>query len=441
MMCGNSIPQTTADGINSDSPESPIIGYSLEDFFNAAIINSPRLKIATETLKIGEARRNNANSQLLPQLRANANLSDNTRISNDISQTFDGNRYSVQLTQTLFNWEAFAERSKAYLREDIAEAEYYSQLSNLLTDVAEKYFDALRAQDALSSVSSELLAIKNQLQQTEQLYSRQLAQITDLYSAQASVAATESQQVQLESQMLLSINALRSVSGIEAGELHILSDTADLASLDSNLGFWLNEAEINSPLIKTKKLEVKTAEKSVSQRKGGYLPQVSLIVQRQDTDVGFDNMPMMRSDNTFIGLDVSVPIYSGGSKRALLREAKSFEQIAISELRQVQLDVSARVRAAYLAVQGSSGVISAARKFLEFATLNADAMQTGFDLGATTSVDVLDALRDQYRAERELQRVRYDYIKSLLSLQKEAGTLNAKDLVKVSSWLIPTTTN
>jgi outer membrane protein len=152
-------------------------------------------------------------------------------------------------------------------------------------------------------------------------------------------------------------------------------------------------------------------------------------------------MPMMRSDNTFIGLDVSVPIYSGGSKRALLREAKSFEQIAISELRQVQLDVSARVRAAYLAVQGSSGVISAARKFLEFATLNADAMQTGFDLGATTSVDVLDALRDQYRAERELQRVRYDYIKSLLSLQKEAGTLNAKDLVKVSSWLIPTTTN
>jgi outer membrane protein len=241
--------------------------------------------------------------------------------------------------------------------------------------------------------------------------------------------------------MLLSINALRSVSGIEAGELHILSDTADLASLDSNLGFWLNEAEINSPLIKTKKLEVKTAEKSVSQRKGGYLPQVSLIVQRQDTDVGFDNMPMMRSDNTFIGLDVSVPIYSGGSKRALLREAKSFEQIAISELRQVQLDVSARVRAAYLAVQGSSGVISAARKFLEFATLNADAMQTGFDLGATTSVDVLDALRDQYRAERELQRVRYDYIKSLLSLQKEAGTLNAKDLVKVSSWLIPTTTN
>ena len=191
----------------------------------------------------------------------------------------------------------------------------------------------------------------------------------------------------------------------------------------------------------SKKLEVKTAEKSVSQRKGGYLPQVSLIVQRQDTDVGFDNMPMMRSDNTFIGLDVSVPIYSGGSKRALLREAKSFEQIAISELRQVQLDVSARVRAAYLAVQGSSGVISAARKFLEFATLNADAMQTGFDLGATTSVDVLDALRDQYRAERELQRVRYDYIKSLLSLQKEAGTLNAKDLVKVSSWLIPTTTN
>ena len=43
-------------------------------------------------------------------------------------------------------------------------------------------------------------------------------------------------------------------------------------------------------------------------------------------------------------------------------------------------------------------------------------MQQGFNLGTVTSVDVLNAIRDQYQAERELQRIRYEHINLLLLL-------------------------
>ena len=146
-------------------------GSTLEDFFSAAVEFSPTLKIAEEGLNIGSARRRAANGRLLPQVSARASISDNRNESQGrAQQTFDGERFSVQLTQTLFNWQAFAARSQAYLIEDQLEAEYYGELANLLTEVAEKYFNVLQSTDALESIASELEAVSNQLDQIQSLY-------------------------------------------------------------------------------------------------------------------------------------------------------------------------------------------------------------------------------------------------------------------------------
>ena len=421
------------------SSNAPVVGETLQDFFSAALDFSPRLRIAEQNLNIGAARRSAATGQLLPQVRANASLSDNTRVQSGQETTFDGNRYSLQLTQVLFNWQAFAARAQAVLREDQAEQLYYSELAILLTDVAEKFFDTLQARDALDSIASEYEAVSNQLQQIESLYARQLAQITDLYQAQASLASVEAQQIQLESRLDIQLEALRSVSGIEPGELFRLAEGANVPPLENNLHYWVDQAEKNNHSIKAQRLAFEASKKMISQRRGAYMPQVSLVLQRQDSDVGFDNMPLQRSDNTYIGVDVSVPIYAGGSNRAAVREANSQSLIAENELRGVQLEIGETVRSAYLQVQASEKIIGAAQKLVESTELSATAMQRGFELGAVTSVDVLNAIRDQFGAQRDLQQVRYEHVKFLLLLKREAGLLTADDLIEVSTWLEPST--
>jgi outer membrane protein len=62
-------------------------------------------------------------------------------------------------------------------------------------------------------------------------------------------------------------------------------------------------------------------------------------------------------------------------------------------------------------------------------------MQRGFELGTVTSVDLLNALRDRFQAERELQRARYDHIRADLVLRREAGELTAEDLLRISNLL------
>ncbi len=417
----------------AQNPNLP--GVTIEEFFNAAIEYSPDLQIASENLNISSARKRAATGQLLPQLSAGANVSDNDFEQLNNSQNFTGERYFLGLTQTLFNWQQFAARKQAHLLEDQSEEEYYYQLAVLLTDVADRYFSVLQARDALESIASEIEALANQLNQVQNLFDRQLAQVTDLYQVQASLAAAEAQQLQLEAELALSRESLRSISGLEVGPLLQLREDIEISPLEFEQSYYVQQARERNNMVLAGEYALKAANEGVSERRGAYMPQVSLIAQRQDSNVGFENLRINRTDNTFIGLNVVIPIYSGGRNKAGVSEAISLRSIAEYELRATQLQARELVRSAFLRIEASDAQTDAASILVESTALSAQAMQQGFALGTVTSVDVLNSLRDQFQAERDLQRIRYDHIRYLLLLKRETGTLNAEDMLEVGSWL------
>ena len=295
----------------------------------------------------------------------------------------------------------------------------------------------LQAEDALESIESEIDSITNQVNQIQNLYDRQLAQVTDLYQGRASLAGVQAEQLRLEAELALNQEALRSVSGLEIGPLYRLSDSAEISGLEHSLNYYVNQSKESNHQIQARKYGLEAAREAVSGSKGTFMPTVSIIAQRQDSDVGFDNLPQNKTDNTYVGLNLSIPIYAGGRNSAAISEAVSRRSIAESELRATQLEIGANVRSAYLQVQSSEAQTNAARVLLESTLIAAEAMQQGFTLGTVTSVDVLNALRDQYRAERDLQRTRYEHIIYLLSLKRETGALSAEDMLEVGSWLEP----
>ena len=412
-------------------------GSSLDDFFNAAINYSPELQIASENLKISSARKRAANGQLLPQINAGANVSDNNAEQFNLSQNFTGERYFVALSQTLFNWQQFAARKQAHLLEDQSEEEYYYQLSSILTDVADRYFNVLQDRDTLESIASEIEALQNQLDQVQNLFDRQLSQVTDLYQVQASLAAAEAERLQLEASLALSRESLRSISGLEVGPLLQLRRDIEIPPLEFDQDYYVEQAQQRNNRVLAGEYALMAANEQVSQRRGAYMPQVSLIAQRQDSNVGFENLPITRTDNTYFGLNVIIPLYAGGRNKAGVSEAISRRSIAEYELRATHLQTRELVRSAYMQVQASDAQTNAASILVESTALAAEAMQQGFSLGTVTSVDVLNALRDQFQAIRNLQRIRYDHIRYQLLLKRETGTLSAEDMIKVGSWFEP----
>lgn len=427
---------------NTIAAESGLaVGQSLEDFFSAAIDFSPRLRIAEEGLNIGRARERQAQGQLQPQISANANLTSNTRNSfsqfgQPITQDFDGERFSLRFNQVLFNWQAFAARRRATQIENQREAEYYYELAFLLTDVAERYLNVLLAQDSLTSIASEIEAVENQLNQIQSLFNLQLAQITDLRQAEASLVAVQAEQLRLEAELAIAQEALRAVTGIEVGALEVLGENVSLPEASNGMQFWVDMAKRNNQQIRARRFALEAAEESISESKGAYMPNVSFFAQRQESNVGFDNQFLGDTDITFVGVDVTIPIYAGGTNRARESEARAQRNIAENELRQTELEANANVRSAFLQVQSNMLLTEAAERLVESTRLSSEAAQEGFSLGTVTNVDVLNAVRNQYQAERDLQQARYAHINSLLLLKREAGTLNPGDLLEIGRLMV-----
>ncbi|MEY4640702.1 MAG: hypothetical protein RLZZ227_696 [Pseudomonadota bacterium] len=413
---------------------SALAGATLEDFFTAALNYSPELSIARERWAVLSARKDQINGQLLPQINANANVNDSTRTANVQPRVdYNGERYSIQMSQVLFNWQAFAARSQAYLMEDQGEAEYYAQVAQLLTEVADSYLSVLQAEDALESINSEQEAMTNQVDQLQRLYDLQLARVTDLYEGQARLAAIQAQRVTIEAELALAREGLRALSGLEAGDLSRLPEASVVQPLDGSVDEWLERSRNNNQLIQARALALRAADKQVSRQRGAHLPRVSLVVQHQLSNTGFDNSPLNDDyETSYVGVDVSVPIFAGGAVRAGVREAKSQRNIADAELRQATLDIVQQTRTAFLQVKAGESRIEAGRLLAESTDTSYTAMQRGFELGTVTSVDLLNALRDRFQAERDLQAARYDHIRAGIALRRDAGVLTADDIRRIS---------
>jgi outer membrane protein len=176
----------------------------------------------------------------------------------------------------------------------------------------------------------------------------------------------------------------------------------------------------------------------VQEQKGGHLPTVDLVFSDQTSDTGFDNQRQPERDTTYIAIDVTIPLYSGGSTSARVREAWAGYYIAREEEEQVLREILRRTREAWLNTRSSRKRIDAAALSVASAGKSYEAMDKSFNYGTVTSADVLQALAAQTRARRDYQNALYEFITSWLRLKRESGFLETEDLAQVNSWLVAT---
>ncbi len=410
-------------------------GNSLKEFLEASIEFSPELKISKERLNVSSFRKDQAVAGLLPQISASANLSDNTRESFGVSRDYEGERYAIGLSQVIWDYQAFMAKISAGYTEDASEAEYFAQLSVLLTQVADRYLSVLNSEDNLSSLRSEKDAISRQVQQLQSLFDRQLVPITALLDSQAREAQVSASLVDAESKLELDKAELRALSGLESGELKRLPGEIIYEPLSETLSSWIVKVRNNNKYIEAREYAYQSSQYRAHQARGAFMPKVSLAIQQQKSNLGFDNIPIDEYDSVYVGINLQVPIYLGGANSARLGEALSLQNIADEELRATRLEIENRARTAYLQVRSGESRIEAGKILLQSAQSNYEAMQRGFSLGTVTSVDLLNALSDRFKAERDLSAARYDHLRASLSLRNEAGELTVEDLLEISNQL------
>ncbi len=138
---------------------------------------------------------------------------------------------------------------------------------------------------------------------------------------------------------------------------------------------------------------------------------------------------------TSIGLQLNLPIYQGGEVLSRTRESRHLHQESLDDLERQRRITQRQARDAFRGVISGISRVEALAQAVVSTQAALEAIEAGFQVGTRTSVDVLNAQRDLFRAKRDFTQSRYDYILDILRLKQAAGILNEDDLTEVNGWL------
>ncbi|CAM2933265.1 outer membrane channel protein TolC [Pseudoalteromonas distincta] len=419
--------------------------------FEIATANDPTVLKAKAQADAQSYQSDLAMSALLPQigLTMGYTKSDATSyesvgdLSNLVKVESDTDQFSrgVSLSQTLFDlgaWNTLDIADKQALQ---ASGLYDAAKQNLIVRVAEGYFNVLSASDNLEFVEAEKRAIARQLEQTKQRYAVGLTAITDVHEAQAQFDNSVAQEIIAGNAVETAREQLREITGKYHEKLDFLNtDTFSTTKPTKRSSDFVKVAEDKNINLQVSKVTVDIAKDQIELAKAGHYPKLTLsanygdsLTDNQINGANFDDQP--RSDSSSVGLNFSVPLYSGGATVAATNQARAFYVGASQDYETNYRAVTRTVITSYNQVVSDIATYKALEQAVVSAQSALKATEAGFEVGTRTIVDVLVSTQNLYDAKRNLADVRYRYVLSTLRLKQAAGTLTSEDLVAINQGL------
>jgi outer membrane protein len=408
---------------------------SLYDVFAEALQADPRVNIAQHKVEMGKAQQDSAFGALLPQANFAAQISDNdVEYDSDLvdDQSFNGERYSIQVRQMLFNWTTLSTRARAEQVVAQRESELLDVFSMMLVDVSARYFQILLADGGVKLLRAEQELVQQQLRETEELYKRKLVRVTDYLETQARMDKVRTDLIEAENEAALAREELSALTGNSVGDLVPIREDFTLPVLENTMEYWTELSMANNPLLASKREAVLAAQETVQQQKGGHYPTFDLVLSAQRSDVGYDNQVSPQRDTEYIGVDINLPLFAGGAASARVRGAWAEYYMAREEEEGARREVLKLTRGAWLNTQSSRKRIDSAALGVKSATKSFEAMSKSFSYGTVKASDVLVALHIRTRAERDFQNALYSYLVNWLQLKRQSGSLQADDLQQLN---------
>ncbi len=422
------------------SLSSSAFADTLAEVYDQAKQNDPQLLRSAAQRDAAFEAVTSSRSDLLPQINLTANY-DINRGDRDTSGTgsssIDNNTWgaAIGFTQELYQRSSWITLDTAEKTARQADSAYAAEQQALILRVATAYFEVLRAQDNLEFVRAEKAAVARQLEQTKQRFEVGLSAITDVHDAQAQYDGVLADEVLAENTLINNYEGLREITGQEHSNLSILDTDRFSASKSSESASALVEqAEQKNLSLLASRISQDVAKDNITLASSGHLPSLTLdgsysLADQSNSSQDYDQ------DNLNLGLNLVVPLYTGGNTTSLTKQAEYNYVAASEDLEATYRSVVKDVRAFNNNITASIGALRAYEQSVVSAQSALEATEAGFDVGTRTIVDVLDSTRRLYDANKNLSDARYNYILSVLQLRQAVGTLSEQDIVDVNAGL------
>jgi outer membrane protein len=411
----------------------PVGAEDLLQVYRQSMESDPALKAAAASQQASQEAKPQARALLLPSVGVTASRGSTFGVVGVPTGSDGGNThsYAIGLTQPVYNRASQVQQRLAEETIKQADTDFNNAQNDLILRVAQGYFGVLAAIDNLTFATAEKNAFARQLEQANRRFEVGLATITDVYDAQARFDGAVSSEIDAINKLANARELLRQLTGQDYAQLNLLSERMPLALPNPNdPEQWVRMALDNNLTLRSAGFGVEQARENIQLQKAGHYPSLDLNANRADVDTAFT-----RTISSQVNLQLTIPLYSGGAVSSRSRQAAYNYEASRQNLENLQRDAVRTVRNAYRGQETSISQIKALDQTRVSTRSALEATQAGYEVGTRTIVDVLNAERNVYLAEREYAAARYSYIANFLVLKQAAGQLSEEDMVEINGWL------
>lgn len=416
----------------------------LVEAWQAAALNDKGLAVVRASHAAAQPRRDQAASLWLPTVGASATVgvaSHQTEAtgaqftapglgtSNGVGFNTSVNggtatRWAVSAVQPLYNRERRAQQQQLALSVDGADLAMQAGRQALMLRTAERYFDLALAEEAVRVQQRQLQAVQRATDEVLDRFKLGAVPVTDTHEAQARLAGVRAELLAAQTDLQLKRQALADSTALAPDSLPAGSlAPPPLRPLDP----WLADALAGNPALRQQQLAGEVARQEAAKYSLAASPRVDLVAQatgdRLSGSGDFGSASNSASQQA-IGLQLTIPLFTGGWRDAKQSEALLLADQASAELVNAQQQVAQQVRSSWMGLNLGAQRVQALGEALKASQSRRDATRVGHEVGHRTTLDLLRAENDGAAAQLALAQARVGLWLDRLRLAALAGQLD-----------------
>lgn len=406
-----------------------------------ATILAARATAAAESERLPQAK-----AQMFPTLSASLSQTNNQVESTTpnilgkeqtTNSGYPSSNKTLALRQPLYRKQLAAQYHQAQAQVDDAQASLAFEEQNLALRVSGAYFEALLTSEQLALVKAQQVAYTTQLDAASKALVAGSGTRTDIDDAQARLDMNAALEIEARQNVTYTLQQLQSLTNQPIDKLAPLNiSRLELTPPQpDNLPDWVARAERSSPQIQSLRARVEVSRQELEKARAGHYPTLDAVAQWTQSESENVTNASSRYTNNSIGLQLNIPLFSGGYVNSSVRQTLAGLERAEQLLEAGRRDLGLRVHKEFRGVTENIPKIKALEQALRSADQLVLSSQKSFQAGSRTTLDILNAEQQRTLVLRDLAQARFMYLISKIRLLALVGGADLDAMVAFNTML------
>lgn len=337
------------------------------------------------------------------------------------TSTFN-NSYSLSGSLTVFNGLSTINTIKATkVMRAMGVEELQLARDQIAMNTMSAYFDVVYYYGTVEIAQEQLRTSQLELKQVQEQYELDLKAPADVAEVEAQVANYDYLLTEQQSNLELALIELRKVMNYPQEEPLEIDTEVDIEGMliTETLEEVLNYALVYNPQIRSKEMNSRYYELNYASTKGRYLPSISLsggfstnYFVNVDSPGNYAKYFNQLGNNRgyYVGMSMSIPIFSGLSRRVAKHRAKLQYDNAILAHTEQRRTLESEVAKTYQEMQNFGKQYIMSQKKVQANDLAYRSVSQKFAEGMVTAIDLQTASNNLLQARSDLLHARLQYI-------------------------------